>query len=90
MYLEVFPNSYKQWSNIVNEYVVRAITARILLLEGEEKEYKETINNDKKSGFKYIEAVIGKLKEYENNREKYEQIEGFYPELLEVISKQYN
>jgi len=90
MYLEDFPNSYKQWPNIVNEYIVRAITARVLYLQDETKEYKETINNDKRSGFKYIEYVIEKLKEYENNRDRYKQIEDFYPELLDELVKQYN
>lgn len=89
-YLKDFSNSYQQWPNIVNEYIVRAVTARLLLLEDKKDEYRETINNDKRSGFQYIEVLTQKLKKYENNRDKYEQIEDFYPELLEVLGEQYN
>lgn len=81
---------YNTWDSIVNEYFVRSITARILFLEDEKEEYKRALNNDKKSGFTHIESLIEKLKEYENNRDKYKQIEDFYPELLNILVKQYN
>lgn len=89
-YLKDFPDSYSDWDTIVNEYFVRAITARVLFLENEKEEYEETIKNDKRSGFKHIEILIEKLKEYESNKDKYKQIEDFYSELLETLMKQYN
>lgn len=90
-YLNDFSKSgYNTWSSIVNEYFVRAITARVLYLQDEKGEYEQSINNDKASGFRHIEKLIEKLKEYENNRDKYKQIEDFYPQLLDELVKQYN
>lgn len=88
-YLKSFPKSYSDWNTIVNEYFVRAITARVLFLQNEKEEYENAIKNDKKSGFEHIEKLTEKLKQYENNRDKYKQIEDFYPKLLDELVKQY-
>lgn len=77
---------YFEWHVTVKEQIVRAVTCRLGALKyGKEigKNYFEDI--EKAHRFIYVEALIEKLKIYENNRDKYKDFSSFFPELLNVF-----
>ena len=70
---------------MINETIIRAMTIRIFnILTGINKD-EEELDADESYGFKYIRIVYYKLKEYENNRNKYVDIEMFYVEIANAI-----
>ena len=72
---------------ILNEHIIRALTARaILLIEKDEDWYKRRIEKEKSLGFIYIENIIESLIYYENNRDKYKNIDEYYPIIIENMS----
>ena len=69
---------------MINETIIRAMTIRIFyLLTGIDK--TEELNIDEEYGFKYVKIVYDKLLEYENNRDKYSDIDMFYTEIVNLI-----
>ena len=85
---EMIKQAYPYDSHIINEHIVRAISARyIYLVYGDKELYKQCIENNKKSGFIYIDNIIDSLINYENNRDKYKTLVEFYPEIIENIKK---
>lgn len=72
---------------IINEHIVRAITARSILFFHQDQEwYQREIDNQRQMGFIYIENILEKLEEYENNRELYKTFENFYPEIVNSLN----
>jgi len=70
---------------MINETIIRAMTIRIFnRLTGINKD-EEELDADENYGFKYIRIVYYKLKEYENNRNKYVDIGIFYIEIANAI-----
>ena len=81
-------SSYGNDYCMINETIIRAMTTRIFyLLTGIDNNIKR-LNQDEEKGFKYVKTVYEKLLEYESNREKYPNIDSFYPEIADEIIKQ--
>jgi len=83
---EMSKQFYPSDIEILNEHIVRAITARSILYMHQDKEwYDREIERQKGMGFIYIKQILEKLEEYENNRDKYPNFEKFYPEIINSI-----
>ncbi|MFC2121056.1 DUF4932 domain-containing protein, partial [Bacteroidota bacterium] len=74
--------AYGDWKTTVNEHIIRAYTARLGSLKYGEEEEIQSLGRDYGRGFVYVKKINDKLKEYENNREKYKSFEDFYPVLI--------
>lgn len=77
---------YWHWHVTINEHIVRAIVTRITekyygKLFSDNLFYKTMIGRR----FIYADAIINKLKLYENNSDKYETFKDFVPELVTVF-----
>lgn len=72
---------YDVWNVILQEYIVRACT--ILFMEQNEgkKKANKSIKRDISAGFTEIEGLVNLLDNYENNRDKYNDIKEFLPEI---------
>jgi len=78
--------AYWHWQVTVNEHIVRAIVTRIT-----EQYFGKQLSDNTfyklliARRFIYTDAIIDKLKIYENNREKYKNFKQFAPELIKVF-----
>ncbi len=73
-------NAYGSNYSILNEFIIRAIVARyILITYKDEEHYKKEIERTKEWGFIYIDNIIESLIEYENNRDKYKTLDEYFP-----------
>ncbi|GFP75265.1 DUF4932 domain-containing protein [Clostridium fungisolvens] len=78
---------YGQWQYCVNEHIVRSVAYRNLYFYFGKNASEYYINLDTSKNFIYINAITEKLKEYENNRDKYTTFDDFYPKLIEVFKE---
>ncbi|HHC80222.1 MAG TPA: DUF4932 domain-containing protein [Flavobacteriia bacterium] len=78
--------AYWHWQVTVNEHIVRAIVTRIT-----EQYFGNLLSNNTfyklmiARRFIYVDAIIEKLKIYENNRSDYKNFNEFVPELIKVF-----
>jgi hypothetical protein len=79
--------AYPDWERAVNEHIIRALTSRFAAREINKEVGEKELQEDKKKGFIYIEPLIERLKEYENQRDKYRTFAEFYPHLIDVFRK---
>ena len=83
---ERMATSYPYWYSCVNEHIIRAINVRLLELHSEPQQAKKMLDNELSRRFIYIEPLIEKLKDFENQREKnHITFSEFYPELLNTL-----
>lgn len=77
--------AYGQWSTVVRESMLRAVTTRqAYLFDGQDAGNRE-LRREQGRGFVFTEALVKKLEEYEGNRTKYPALDSFFPELLKVL-----
>lgn len=93
---DIFKNIFNQMDKqaygsnitIINEHIIRALTLRYRLYANNDiEEYNKGIELEEKLGFIYIRNIIDSLIFYENNRDKYENIDKFYTEIVKNIKK---
>lgn len=77
--------AYPIWKHTVKEHIVRAVTIRMAYLEGGQEVGDKELQTQKDRGFRYVEALTERLKEYEAARDRYPTIAEFYPRLVEVF-----
>jgi hypothetical protein len=77
---------YDAWNVVLNEYLVRACTIAFLKETEGIEEVERNIKMDKMNGFVEIEGLVQLLEEYENNRNKYPDIESFLPEIKKYFT----
>jgi len=78
--------AYGSWETCVNEHIIRAIHIRLMELHIGSQQSKALLESDLKNRFIYIEHLIEKLKEFENQRDKNKiTFSQYYPELLNVL-----
>lgn len=79
-------SGYGDWTECVNEHIVRAISIHISkklrTSEGEQWHYNKSYN----AGYRYLPLLLEKLNYYDANRDKYVTFGNFYLELIEVFS----
>ncbi|MBL4933724.1 DUF4932 domain-containing protein [Clostridium paridis] len=78
---------YGSWDFCVNEHIVRAVAYRNLDTNFSSGVNRRYIDMDTNRKFIYLDALSEKLKEYENNRNKYKTFNDFYPKLLETLKE---
>ena len=77
---------YNYWEICVNEHIIRAIHVRLYELHLGSQQSKVLLESELKQGFIYIEPLIEKLKEFENQRDKDNiAFSEFFPELLNMF-----
>lgn len=79
--------SYGSWWGFVNEHIVRVAEIRIAKEMGEQSLEEMRYTNIEKSGFILIPEAEKLMEEYENNRDKYSNIELFIPKLIGQLNK---
>lgn len=78
--------AYGIWDFCVNEHIIRAINIRMYELYASESVAKQMMINERQKSFVYVEALVNKLKEFENLRNKSNvSFSEFYPELITVF-----
>lgn len=80
-------NYGRDWKICLYESVVRAMTARIILRQKGAQAYADQLASDKKSGFFFIEDLCRSLETYEQSRDKFQNLESYFPELIQVIAR---
>ena len=73
---------YRSWKTCVNEHVIRAITTRIATIQLGAQVGEDALRREMESGFPYVGALYQRLEEYEANRERFPDLESFYPNLM--------
>jgi len=76
---------YSRWEIVVNEYIVRAVEARLLLKKSSDITYKNSLKREESRGFVLIGDICEKLAHYENNGTEYKSFEDYYPELIKAF-----
>ncbi len=80
--------AYGNVKTIINEHIIRALTLRYKLYINRDIEvYNKGIKLEEELGFIYIKNVLDSLIFYENSREKYKNINEYYPEIIKNIVK---
>lgn len=78
---KMIEHGYNVWNVILQEYIVRACTIQFLEKNEGRRSAKKNIEYDLNGGFIEIEGLVRLLDVYENNRDKYANIESFLPEI---------
>ncbi len=81
-----FQSGYGDWSECVNEHLVRAIAIHLAQKIGQEEYALKHLQHDMNAGYRYLPALLNKLEEYERSRFVYKTMEDFYPEWVEVFA----
>ena len=86
MYSKVQPQGYTSYKFMLYEYLVRACTIRYFYSKKDFKTINRLIKNDKKRGFPAIEGLVNLLEKYEVNRNKYNTMSDFIPEIKDYFN----
>jgi len=78
---------YTTWEQVINESIIRSITARLTILERGKAVGEAEIADELKRGFVYVPELVSALEYYETHRGTYPTIESFYPQLLRVFAE---
>jgi len=72
------------WQNCIDEHIIRAVYIRLLTQYGRENEAKSQLIREKSLHYVYIEPLVEKLKQFENEPKDL-TFSVFYPTLLSVF-----
>jgi len=75
------------WNHMMNEYIVRACVIRYFQEKEDINPVDRQIRRDEKQGFIGIRGLADIFKEYENNRDKYPDIDSFIPQIAIYIEQ---
>lgn len=75
------PANYYLPKIMMYEYLVRACTIRYFYSKNDQATINRRIKIDKQDGFPAIEELVELLEKFETNRDKYENIDDFMPEI---------
>lgn len=76
------------WDGMMNEYLVRACVLRYFYSRQDDEAFENQVRWDENQGFSGIKAFSDLLEEYEQNRDKYPNMESFIPRIAHYFSKQ--
>lgn len=76
---------YARWIVCVNEHIVRAVTIRLTHKHLGKEAADELLAEEESEHFAYIKDLIERLKEYENNRDRYKSFVSFYPRIIDLF-----
>ena len=69
------------WDGMMNEYIVRACVLRYFHSRKDYKAIRNQVRSDENQGFAGIQAFSDLFEEYEQNRDKYPNMESFIPRI---------
>lgn len=78
---------YGAWTSVVNEHLVRSVTARVAALRLGSAAGDKLVANEVSRGFVYVPALIGRLQLYEANRKDWPTLASYFPRLMEVFAE---
>ena len=73
------------WQECINEFIIRAITTQLAFNESETSG-QQYYTKEKSRGVCYLDALLGSLNNYHQNRTTYPALENFYSEVLAVFT----
>lgn len=76
---------YNTWQIVVDEHVVRAVTARIAALRFGEPAGAKAVEREVYRGFTYVPALVEKLRVYEADRKHWPTLGTYYTKLLSAF-----
>jgi len=85
---EIDGQPYNTWNDVVVEYLVRSVTARLVLHNYGLDEYNKVLQQERELGFIYIDLFVELLEKYENNRSEYTTFNEFFPEIIKALDAQ--
>jgi len=77
--------SFGSWEQCVKEYVVIAVTARLLARSAGEAAQERFLNNGDADLFPAMPALIERLREFEGDRARWPRLAAFLPRLFEAF-----
>ena len=80
-------NAYAQWQTVAIEHVDRAVTVRLAFRELGDAAGERALADERTYSFAYVEALAERLKEYEQNRDRYPTFHDFAPRLIAVFDE---
>lgn len=78
---------YDDWPTVVNEHVLRAVTARIVAQTDSEEAGIDAVAREVGKGYIYVPSLFKRLRLYERDRARWPSLSAFYPELLRAFEK---
>jgi hypothetical protein len=81
------PQAYPNWQTSVIEHVDRAVTTRLAYRELGVDSGDKALAYERKKGFAYLPALVERLKEYEEHRDRYPDFAAFAPRLMAVFDE---
>ncbi len=84
--MEMRNQAYGDWQVMFNESLVRAAVVRYMIDHQFSREFIDLeINDNFYLGFIWIQPLVDKLGEYSSNRQQYQQLEEFMPEIVKAF-----
>lgn len=80
---------YASWEAYLYELLDRSTTIRITESTYGHEAAEELLNYEKSVGFEHCELLLGALKEYEKQRDKYKKLGDFFPEIIRVLESEF-
>ena len=77
--------AYDNWQTVVDEHVVRAVTARVAAKTRGSDAGAAAVADEVNRGFIYVPALIERLAPYEADRRVWPDLNAYYPNLLEAF-----
>lgn len=81
------PQAYPEWHTAVIEHVDRAVTTRLAYRELGADAGDKALADERRRGFAYVPALVERLKEYEEHRDRYPTFADFAPRLMAVFDE---
>ena len=78
--------AYDTWAIVVDEHIVRAVTARIAANRFGEIAGDAAVNTEVKRGFAFVPALVERLRRYESDRGRWPMLKDYYPQLLQAFA----
>jgi hypothetical protein len=75
------------WQECINEFMIRAVTTQLAFNESEEagsSAYKKEASR----GVSYLDRLLGMIKNYQSDRNKYKTFDSYYLNMLEVFKNE--
>lgn len=88
IYEKMLAIEYKGWDNVYEELILRA-TVIDILSQNTDLNIDEMLRFEEQQGFTYIYDVYEKLQDYNDNREKYPNINSFVPVITDYLLELY-
>jgi hypothetical protein len=75
-----------EWSECVNEYIIRAITTYLAFQDSREAG-EAALAAEKARNVVFIDELLASIGEYAQNRDRYPTLDDYYPRLLETFAQ---